>query len=444
MAKVIKKNPEKKQAQSTVPSFPLEIYPEEIRAILKRISAYKKYSSNYLAVSFLIACGSAFDRKFLMDTPNNHTAFPALWVITVGNAGASKSGPMDDCFRPFYKYTEEELQAYEEAKKQITSNGSPMINGRKVEVDQPNVRITSNATTESLISICSKQNHGILVHTDEILSFINGMDAYRSGKQSIDKPFWLSAYNGNPYIATRKTSGTSMVKNTTISIIGSIQYGQLTKAFQSSQDTSGFLDRFLFVLDRVDPPKWELNKAMPANLMLELHGFIDGILRDKSIQTRIRMTEEAQIRMIEWQNLVVDEMISEMNEAEVSAAKKDEIYINRLSLLLHLIKAHNQSTQSFPPAEIEAPVGVESVEDAIKLLDYFKENREIIKATLQEQSQELDYVQLKNEIRTAKGKKQTLKAIVQRWRGFGVPKKWFTENIDVDRTTIYRWLKEVK
>ena len=436
MAKARSSKPVDKK--SAAPEFPLDIFPPEVKEAIEIVSQIKSISKNYLAVSYLVACGAAFDRKYLMRTPNNFEAFPALWVVIVGNAGATKSEPMNLCFQPFYKYTEEEVDAYEKAMEELPAKGSNMINGEKKKIPQPDVRITSNTTTESVIAICSKKNHGLLIHTDEIRAFVASMDAYRSGKSSVDLPFWLSAFSGSPYITTRKTTGTSMLKNTTISIMGSIQYGMLTEAFRSSRDASGFMDRFLFCCDQTDPPKWNLRKKeehSPEELIFPLQNSIMEVLKDRSLPVRIEMEPAAEKELIRWQNEMVNEMTTVMSEDEVSTAKKDEIYINRFSLLIHLIKQANV----YPPPDETERVGLESVKAAIRLMDYFKDNRDLVKELLQQQANEVNYTELLEEIRRAKGDRVHLRAIVSRYRSMGVKVRWFEEHTGVPRSTLNKW-----
>ncbi len=428
----------KQEKVSAEPLFPLTVFPKEMAETLVEVARYKKFSINYLASCYLVACGSAFDRKYILDpTPNNHTAFPATWLIIVGTAGSSKSAPQDLCFKPFYDHTSKEVDKHEEAQNNQTQlKGSKMINSKANKIADPNVRITSNATSESLMAICSKQQTGILVHTDEILSFINSMDAYRGGKNAVDRPFWLSVFNGNPYISTRKTTGTSVVKNTTISITGSIQFKQITKAFESSEDTSGFLDRFLFTCDSTKPPKWSPEDEAPKHLTDRIQESITTILNDDSEQTNLKLSSGAVKLMCEWQNSIVDEMNTVMNEAEIAAAKKDEIYINRFALLIHLMNTYHQ----VPRPDKKFPIEKDSVKKAILLIEYFKENRELIRGMIQDQDGEVDYDAILLQIKKAKGQKDMLRSIVKKYRVLGVPVRFFSENMKQDRSTIHRWI----
>lgn len=421
-----------------IPTFPIDVFPDHVQEALTTIARAKYFSLNYIAASFLVACGAAFDRHYVMRTPNNHTAIPSLWLITVGNAGASKSEPIKVCFQPFYDYNLEEEDRYEKDQEEMkhAMQGSKMINGALKKIDRNKTRITSNATTESIFDICSKQNTGILVHPDEILSFLNGMDAYRAGKNSIDKEFWLSAFNGNSYTTTRKTAGSSTIKSLTVSIMGSIQFHRIGEAFGSSVDVSGFLDRFLFVVAKENPPKWtKENNEDSVDAEKMIHGIINMILGIHDPQVRLNLDKGATGLLIDWQNEIVDEMVEEMTEAEVSTAKKDEIYINRFVLLLYLIN----NIQGFPPISDESKVDKDSVHKAIRLMDYFKENREYMRRQIQENTSEVDYPMIKQEIRKAGEDKKTLRLIVRKYREKNVSLKWFEEHMPVHYSTIRRW-----
>ena len=418
-----------RRTDNLYPSFPLHIFPPDVREALEKIAEYKFFSLNYLASSFLVACSAALDRKYIMKTPNNHLAFPAMWLIIVGNAGASKTGPQEIMFEPLFKETIKNVDSYENQMELAKTNDDEPFPTKR-----PDIRITSNLTTESVIDIISKQETGLLIYPDEILSWLNSMDAYRS-KANIDKPFWLSAFNGSSYVNTRKTTGTTVINNINVSISGSIQNNLLADAFKRSEDASGFIDRFLFCCDNMPAPKWEHNKMIPSNLVEGVQDFVSELIDLESDGIILRLTGQAEKAMIEWQNSIVDEM-EYMRESEVSAAKKDEIYINRLTLLMFLIR---RLSEDFMPVGNQDLVDLEAVENAIELLEYFKENRDVAKQMIQKESKEVDYSTLEEEIDANIDNKKQLIAVIARAKADGVPVKWLAKKIGRDERTVRRW-----
>ncbi len=60
-----------------------------------------------------------------------------------------------------------------------------------------------DATTESLITTAAGSPRGLLQFSDELAGWFGGFDRYRAKGVRADRPFWLKAYDGDPYTVSR-------------------------------------------------------------------------------------------------------------------------------------------------------------------------------------------------------------------------------------------------
>src|SRR6266545_2401229 len=112
-------------------------------------------------------------------------------------------------------------------------------------VKPPRLRkIVNDVTTEAVVSTLADNPAGILVHSDELTGWLNGMDAYRN-RGGKDMPFWLQAKDGGSYTVIRK-GGDIYAPNCAVSVLGTIQDNVIHKIAPSLTDC-GFLQRFMVI-----------------------------------------------------------------------------------------------------------------------------------------------------------------------------------------------------
>ena len=86
----------------------------------------------------------------------------------------------------------------------------------------------SNFTIEALVdSIQHHPDSGYLLMLDELAQFYKSLDMYRGGKGA-DRQEWLKIWNGYGIKNNRKSSGTIVIPQTSISILGGIQPETIT------------------------------------------------------------------------------------------------------------------------------------------------------------------------------------------------------------------------
>ncbi len=109
-----------------------------------------------------------------------------------------------------------------------------------------------DATTEGLITTAAGSPRGLLQFSDELAGWFGGFDRYRAKGVSADRPFWLKAYDGDPYTVIRKGGDLKNgvrapveIPHLSIGVIGSVQPEPLRDFLTKSDD--GLAHRFLWM-----------------------------------------------------------------------------------------------------------------------------------------------------------------------------------------------------
>ncbi len=102
----------------------------------------------------------------------------------------------------------------------------------------------TDPTIERLAALLRARPRGMLLIRDELAGLFANMGRYSRGS---DRPFWLEAWNGGRHIVER-VSGSIVVEQLLVGIVGSFQPDKLARAFAGDED--GMYARFLFAWPR--------------------------------------------------------------------------------------------------------------------------------------------------------------------------------------------------
>ncbi|TKV78926.1 DUF3987 domain-containing protein [Bradyrhizobium elkanii] len=199
-----------------------------------------------------------------------------IWTAIVGDPGTAKS-PAVSAAMAFPKAIEKiwrgdfasRMKEYERTELAVTSRTpkkrarpiaeasteqpdfSESVSSERMPAERPKLarKIVNDATTEALALILAESaaSAPVLFHSDELAGLIGAMDVYRARGGNKDRPFFLSAKEGEPYAVDRKSNGTLLVPSLAVSIIGTIQDDKLSK-IAGNLEEDGFLQRFALVM----------------------------------------------------------------------------------------------------------------------------------------------------------------------------------------------------
>ncbi|KAA0076133.1 DUF3987 domain-containing protein [Tardiphaga sp. P9-11] len=227
-------------------------------------------------------------------------------------------------------------------------------------------KIVNDATTEAigLVLHDGPAEAPVLVHSDELVGLIGGMDAYRV-RGSKDKPFFLQAKEGKPYAIDRKSSGTLIVPSLAMSILGTIQDEKLSKIAPTLTD-DGFLQRFALVIIRktgrgADIPD---NRSLDGSIARIAHALAD------LEPTDYRLSPEAACEL----DAINDFSEREGRRPDIASGlrtwlSKTPNEFGRYCLAFHLI----EWASSLEPALGTPPAGLVSVTTANRARRYVEE-----------------------------------------------------------------------
>lgn len=204
---------------------------------------------------------------------------------------------------------------------------------------------------------------------DELASWFNNFNRYNKGSE---EQFWLSVWSGKAIRINRKLSDPTLIQSPFIPVIGTIQPGVLNQ-LADNRTENGFLDRLLFVVpDNLKKEYWsetELDQLIFENWkniisnLLGLQIFED--LEENIKPEILRFTPEAKQLLFEFQRQLTDQSNLSENEVISGINAKIEMYAVRFALILEMLRfACSESNKK--------AIGVEAVQGALKLVEYFK------------------------------------------------------------------------
>jgi len=237
------------------------------------------------------------------------------------------------------------------------------------------------------MNIHQHNQRGITLVVDEILALFNSVKRYNSKNNLIED--LLTAYSGQPLKVIRKSeSRPVLIKNPCVNVIGSVQTNMLQEVFRAEFLANGLLDRFLFVYPKnrkISGWRREERNTVRPDVMNQWRTIINRILsipcilddKGTTVNPRIlTMSDDAEEYFYEWYNGIIDAVNAIEDDANVESRKmKLNGHVARLALLFQVMK---WATDSGDMQYIER----DSVESAIRMIDYYEETYRRIQETI--------------------------------------------------------------
>lgn len=360
-------------------SFPYEVFPKVLVALIKELEDAYGFAIAYMATSFLTAFGGVIGNTTLVRYYNSFVENCALFLVLVGKPGVGKSAPIKyalkflfDCDKARHATYKNEMKAYRE-------NEAKRKNGEEVELMELPIlkqRVLNDSTMEAILQCLSVNPRGLLLYHDELKGLLGMMNRYRAGN---DIEMLLSAWSHMTINVNRKGSDPISINSPFCSIIGGTQPDVFKQIFTGTDN--GWADRWLLcVLLDNKIPEWtykevdpKLEEAVKA-AFLKLDALPEIIGEDGNIIPNILdFTSEARKLITEWRNGEEHRLrlMNDMNETYVGSHAKMDLYLLRFSLILTMMY------YAFDEGDGMA-VEVRAAEGAIKIVEYFKNQVEVM------------------------------------------------------------------
>lgn len=397
-----------KLAKANKVQFPIEAFPDKTRKIIETFVECDGFPVEFYGLNVLVAMGAlvGVGYKIKIDYGMEHT--PLMYGVLVGDSSAGKGRSMAAIFRSVEQieknYDDQHAVAMEKYRHNVFQ--IKMTDAKEPVPPPPTAKelIMDDFTPEKLVEVMSNNPRGLVVIAEEILSWINNMNAYKQGSE---EQFWIKNWDAAFAKISRKgiAGGKIFIKKTNTSVVGGIQPGVLHEMLQQGRTMTGFSARLLFAYPE-NFEKKHYNATRPHKSVYEgleqIFRVVDNLpnrieapktSNEKAVveQVCICCTTEAKDLYIKYFNKLADENNDTDDDRIKGLIGKMVSYTARFALLLELLKYAEKTAKTynvendtwveedFLPSlntweefENNLLVSKETMAAAIKLAEYFK------------------------------------------------------------------------
>jgi hypothetical protein len=368
--------------------FPLDVLPQAARALAEAAARSISCPVDFPAVATIAVASGIIGRAASLRIKPGYFASASLYVGLVGGQSSGKSPALRAALAPLWRIAET-LDTEWRKKTAAWENSEPPDPAKK-----PILRrvASTDPTTEALGPLLAKNPRGLTVATDEMTKWVLSMDQYKGGKGG-DRPFYLSAWNGEPvYIDRAKHMQEPIaVPHPFISVVGGIIPDMLSTLAEGKGREDGFTGRLLFAFPERIPRCYSdegIAEAVAENwdkLVQALWNVEPIDDEGKLIPRVVRLTTDASCEWSAWcQAHYVEQEQDGFPDSLAGPWGKLEAYVGRLALILHLMHLAADPTTP-PPNELPA-LPVEIITDAARLVAYFKAHARRVYAAMARKS----------------------------------------------------------
>ncbi len=346
--------------------FPIDAFPKLFSDFIVDLNKSLKFPHDYTGTAILTAISCAVGTRVKLKVKEGWYEYGALYCCLVGKAGANKTHPVNHAFIPIRRIDKARHENFvilnkeyvdycklnEKQKKEITPVQEPILKKS----------LLTNFTPEILTKRLFENPKGLTVLSDELATFLEGMNNYSKTDQSST---YLSFWSNQQTSIDRIGSPIPLLINVPyLSIIGGIQPRMLGKLFPVQKQNNGFYQRFLFAFPEVSFKEPISDEESSIELQTKysdfINDFFNSIKGPKSDQRILTWSKEAKDFFMQW-NSKQCEMVNENQDSiKGEIISKFDIHFIRLALLLQMME-DPESTE----------IGLNAVIGAEKLCNYY-------------------------------------------------------------------------
>lgn len=360
-------------------SFPLGVFPEDIRTIVESLHKYENYNVDFTAAAFFTVFAAAMGNTWSARFMTGWVSRPIIYMVLIGPPSCGKTPPLRQAISPLLKLDEEydrrydsEAKAFRKWERLTAKQRKQQSMPEEMEMPKRRCHVVVNSTIEALISSMRDNPNGVLIYNDEIDSLLSNFNRYNGS----DESYFLSLFSGTPFKYTRKSNNEYIfLARPYCSIIGSTQPGMLSSLFGGKRALNGFSSRFLKVYPPISAmPTWN-DTSMPDGILQEWECIIRKVAgikppppaqEGKTNGHEFFFSSAAKQRLISWKNEVNSRIYSESeSETEKALCGKLETYLIRFCLVIQVMRGICEEADMI---EIDE----ESALRAICLTEYFR------------------------------------------------------------------------
>lgn len=292
----------------------------------------------------LLALAGTIGSTIELQVKPGHKEPAVLWVAVVAHSGAHKSPALHHAFAPVYEWQKEVTRDYLASKKAYEAEleewqSTPRAErGRKPTPPIHHKLKINDGTMEAVASALEENPRGITWTSDELLSFVGGLNQYKGGHGN-DRARSLELWNCKPTTILRQGKEIHL-ERPAINLGGGIQPGVLNELCPGGRE-DGFFERLLITIARSEAPPNVRHGFDPRPLQewaRVMRRMIDGCEIDQFDEVKLaKFDSRAQERWFDLSDAHRAQM-RQMQATKMGIAQKIEAYAARLALILHVAR----------------------------------------------------------------------------------------------------------
>lgn len=388
--KKIKTDIEKNSGKLKAIPFPIDVFPPLFREVILKTNEALNFPTDYSAATILTAVATIIGKTAVLEMKNGWKEFCPLYMNLLGNPGTLKSHPLDMFFDIIKTIDSEEYQNYSPKLAAFEEYQSMTRKEKKdlEKLEEPTLikHIMSNFTPEILAKRIKDNNRSVCVVSEELESWLLGMNNYsKSDQSSTYLSFWSVKRTDVDRISNQNRP--LIIERPFLCIIGSSQPRKLKKMFPVEKSDSGFLQRFLWAFP-ADSKKKCINETDLGPFFLNNYNewfrtyyeIYKPILFDSG-QPKAKIykfSPEALKIFLEWNKENTDKVNAAGDSLLSEEYNKFDIHFLRFALIMQIMEDLTGNT-----------ISVNATLNAVKLCAYF-ENTMLRVLNIIENQSELD------------------------------------------------------
>lgn len=285
---------------------------------------------------------------------------PVLWLMTIGDPADKKSPGSHPMLDVLERLQQEDKPRYGQALAQFEGAEAFYNANRKQWLDaaaSPEVLLSGqvppaperppspvplrlrlmDATSQKLVRLCADRPQGLVLHLDEMATWLRKMSDPRSGE---DRSCWVQSYESKPYTMDRVGSGTIHADNMACAIFGNIQ-PRIFRKLLTALNEDGMVQRFIPVILRAHATR----RGDPVPSCMTHEQQWEDTLRFLHAMPTMNYTLSTAAYNIfrefqsDYERQKQDERLTRAGYAYLTAFGKLEGTCGRLALILHMIES---------------------------------------------------------------------------------------------------------
>ncbi|TJZ40064.1 DUF3987 domain-containing protein [Priestia megaterium] len=304
-------------------SFPSSLFPKMICDFIEETAKSLQCPNDFIGISALAVISTAIGNSRVIEAKSSWKESATLYCAIVAEPGSKKTPAISKAVSPLWRiqqqYTKEYKDKLENYNLELANYEKEIMEWKKSKAKNPEhvpVKptkpiypqiIVGDSTMEALQDQLQQNQKGIIMVSDELISWVKSMNQYRSGS---DRQCWLSMWSNSPIIINRKTKDEpTVILKPHCNILGGIQPDVLIDLIQDGKN-DGLPDRFLFTFPNSVHAKWD-EVELSESVMENYSQIIEALHFDQYKENEpkiIKFSDAAKKNFINWYDDLIDQI----------------------------------------------------------------------------------------------------------------------------------------